>query len=181
MNWLDIVIVIPLVWGAYQGYKKGFVIELASLAALILGIYAAIYFSYYIAGLLGDNTSLDDKYINITAFILTFILVVLTVYFIGRLIEKFIDILMLSFINRVAGIIFGIFKWAFLLSILIFVMDIFDEKKTLVNEETRKNSIMFTPIASFAPKVIPRLNIDELEDYINKKPGNKISAGFPQI
>ncbi len=42
MNWLDIGIAVPLVWGAYVGFKKGLVIELASLAALILGIYAAI-------------------------------------------------------------------------------------------------------------------------------------------
>lgn len=173
MNWLDIVIAVPLVLGAYHGFKKGFIIELASLAALILGIFAAINFSYFIAGILSDNMKLADKYINIIAFIFTFILVVLTIYFLGKLLEKVIDILMLGIFNRIAGLLFGIFKWAFVLSVLIFIMNILDGKKTLVKEDVRNKSVLFNPIASFAPKIIPKLSIDKIEQFFDKKPGSQ--------
>ncbi len=47
MNWLDIVLAIPLLWFTYKGFRNGLIIELASLAALILGIFIALHFSFY--------------------------------------------------------------------------------------------------------------------------------------
>lgn len=165
MNLLDIILVIPLIWGAYHGYKKGFIIELTSLLALVLGIFAAINFSFFMADLLIDNVNLALKYINIIAFILTFIVVVLVIYLIGRLIEKFIDILMLGFVNRIAGLFFGIIKWAFILSVLIYIIHIFDNNQKLLTPKLKNGSALYTPIESFAPYIIPKLNIEQLEEY----------------
>ncbi len=165
MNFLDIIIIIPLIWAAYSGYKKGFIIELASLAALILGIYAAINFSYLIGDLLSDNINLQEKYINIIAFIITFIIVVFVVYLIGKLIEKFVNVLMLGFVNRIAGLFFGIIKAAFILSVLFYIINIFDEDQNLLTPKTKKNSALYDPIASFAPYIIPKLNIEKLDKY----------------
>ena len=55
MNWLDIVLAIPLLWFLYRGFRNGLIIELASLAALILGIYAALHFSFYVQEYLEKN------------------------------------------------------------------------------------------------------------------------------
>ena len=49
MNWIDFVIIILLVFGLARGYINGFVKELASLLALILGIWGAIKFSTWTA------------------------------------------------------------------------------------------------------------------------------------
>ena len=40
---LDIVLAIPLLWGAIRGFRKGFILELTALAALFLGAYAALF------------------------------------------------------------------------------------------------------------------------------------------
>ncbi len=165
MNFLDIILLIPLAWGAYHGYRKGFVIELTSLAALVLGIFAAINFSYYIADLLTDNVNLADKYINIIAFILTFIIVVFALFLIGKLIEKFVNILMLGFINRLAGLFFGIIKWAFVLSVLIYIIHIFDDNQNVLTPKLRNGSALYEPIESFAPYIIPKLNIEKLDEF----------------
>ncbi len=45
MNYIDLIIAIPLVWGVFVGFKNGLIIEVASLAALLLGIFGAIHFS----------------------------------------------------------------------------------------------------------------------------------------
>ncbi len=165
MNFLDIILGIPLIWGAYQGYRKGFIIELASLAALILGIYAAINFSYVIGDWLNNNINWDEKYINIIAFILTFVIVVILVYWIGKIIQKFIDILMLGFLNRIAGLFFGIIKAGFLLSVLLFIINIFDDDQKLLTPKAKRNSALYGPIASFAPYIIPKLNLEKLDEY----------------
>ena len=109
MNYIDIFLIVPLIWGAFKGYKKGLIIEVVSLAALGLGIWGGIYFSDYAVNLIVDKV--DDKYITITAFMLTFLVIVLVVYFLGKLLEKIIDIVQLKFINKLAGACFGLLKF----------------------------------------------------------------------
>jgi membrane protein required for colicin V production len=45
MNYIDIIIGIVLIVSAISGFRKGLIVEVASLAALILGIWGAIHFS----------------------------------------------------------------------------------------------------------------------------------------
>ena len=49
---LDIIFLILFGWAAYNGFKKGFILQVASLAALFLGIYGAIKFS----GIISNNS-----------------------------------------------------------------------------------------------------------------------------
>lgn len=45
MSYFDIAFVLLFAWSAYNGFKKGFIIKLAGLVALVLGIWGAIEFS----------------------------------------------------------------------------------------------------------------------------------------
>ena len=165
MNILDIIFAIFLVWFAYNGYKKGLIIEITSLVALIFGIYISINFSFYAADFLNNNFEINPKYISIISFIITFIVVVFLVYMIGKILEKFIDIIMLGFLNKLAGLVFGIVKAAFILSVLIFIINYFDENKTVITEKSRTGSILYEPVSSFAPTIIPKLNLEKLDEF----------------
>lgn len=44
MNWIDFVIIALLAFGLIQGFIDGLIIEIAELAALVLGIWGAIHF-----------------------------------------------------------------------------------------------------------------------------------------
>mgnify|MGYP000985077438 FL=1 len=52
MNIFDIIITALLLFGFVRGFMKGLFVEMASLAALIGGVYGAIHFSYLISDLL---------------------------------------------------------------------------------------------------------------------------------
>jgi len=84
INLLDIIIIVPLLLFAWGGYKKGFVIEVASLAALVLGLYMAFFFSDFAAQMLNDLFDIDQKYVAVIAFILTFIVVLFLVLAVGK-------------------------------------------------------------------------------------------------
>src|SRR5688572_12092091 len=96
---LDIVIGILLVWGLYKGLKNGFFVELASLIALVAGIYGAIHFSYFVGDRLSERLEWDPRYISITAFLVTFLAILLLVNFAGRFLTKIADFAMLGFLN----------------------------------------------------------------------------------
>ncbi len=165
MNILDIILVVPIIWLMYRGYQKGFIIELSSLVALILGIYLAINFSGYASDFLTRNFNISDKYLNILAFIVTFMVVVFGVYMVGKILEQFINILLLGFINKIAGAAFGVIKAAFLISVVLWIINSFDMSRTVIKDSLRQGSILYEPIEQFAPSVIPKLSLDKFKSF----------------
>lgn len=162
MNIIDIILIVPIVWFAYQGFRKGFIIELASLVALILGIYAALYFSGYASDFLKNNLNLSGEYLPVLSFILTLVVVVVFVYMIGKILEKFIDIIALGFLNKLAGIFFGVLKGAVIISIVLLIINHFNEK--LISTEKKQESFLYGPISVIAPMLwhsFENLNIQE--------------------
>lgn len=162
MNFLDIIFIIPIVWFAYQGFKRGLIIELASLLALILGIYAALYFSGYAANFLINSIDMGPKYVPMASFILTFIVVVIIVYFIGKILEKLVNIVALGFLNKLAGCFFGILKAAVVLSIVLLIINQFNDD--LISRQKKKNSFLYGPIAGIAPILWKSLEDFNLND-----------------
>jgi len=162
MNFLDILFLIPIVWFAYQGFKRGLIIELTSLLALILGIYAALYFSGYAANFLVNNMDMESKYVPVTSFILTFIVVVVVVYFVGKILEKLVNMVALGFLNKLAGSFFGILKAAIFLSIVLLIINQFNDD--LISRQKKKNSFLYRPISGIAPLLWQKLENFDFKD-----------------
>ena len=72
MNYIDIILLILLVLSAINGFRKGLIEELAGLAALILGIWAALQFSGLVASLITEYFNYQSKYLPVIAFAVTF-------------------------------------------------------------------------------------------------------------
>jgi len=143
---LDIVIGILLVWGLYKGLKNGLFVELASLVALIAGIYGAIHFSYFVGDRLSERLDWDPRYISITAFLVTFFVIILLVNFAGRFLTKIADFAMLGFLNKLAGGIFGCLKVAVVLGALIIFIEKVSTPLGAEPEGTAAGSILYTPV-----------------------------------
>lgn len=174
VNLLDIIIIIPLLLFAWNGYKKGFIIEVASLAALVIGLYMAFFFSDFAAQMINDLFEIDQKYVAVIAFIMTFIVVLFLVITVGKIAQKFVEVLLLGFLNKLAGGVFGALKGALLLSILIFVINYFSLGNVLFKEEAKQNSIFYQPVESIAPALYSWLDsknftfkIPDKEEIIN--------------
>ncbi|WP_190810164.1 CvpA family protein [Flagellimonas sp. S3867] len=146
MEFLDIVIGILLVWGLYKGLKNGLFVEIASLVALIGGIYGAIHFSYIIGNSLAKRFDWSETYINITAFLITFFAIVLLVHFAGKFLTKIADFAMLGFLNKLAGGVFGTLKVAIIIGALLIFFERLTDSFNFVNEETKKESIFYEPV-----------------------------------
>ena len=155
ISMLDIILIVPIAWFTYKGFSKGLIIELATLIALLLGVYIAGNFSYYTADLLRDSFDFHSKYMSIISFSLTFIAVVFLVMLFGKSLEKVVNMLMLSFVNKLAGAAFGLLKITFVLSILIFILTTFGLEDRLVDKEVQAKSYLYEPVKSIAPFVFP--------------------------
>ena len=171
ISMLDIILVVPIAWFTYKGFSKGLIIELATLIALLLGVYIAGNFSYYTADLLRDNLDFHSKYMSIISFSLTFIAVVFLVMLFGKSLEKVVNMLMLSFINKLTGAMFGFLKISFVLSVLIFILNTFGIEERLIDKDAREKSFLYEPIKSIAPFVFPvvKENGISIFDQIDEK------------
>lgn len=164
MNILDIIIGIPVLWMAYRGFTKGFVIEITTLLALLLGIYIAINFSFYTSDMIQEYFTIEEKYMSILSFAITFVLVVIIIMLIGRLLEKFINMIALGFLDKLAGGLFGILKAVLIISAILLVINTFDHNEKLISPSRKANSMLYTPVASVLPTILPMINFEDFEN-----------------
>lgn len=162
MNYLDILLIIPIIIGAWRGFKKGFVIELFTLLALLVGIYAGIHFSDFMASILRENIGITSKYLPAISFTITFLLVGAGVYFAGKMIEKAIKVVALGMLNKFVGMLFGAIKMVFILSISVVILDAYDQHGDFLSDELKNESLLYNPIKNTSIKTIPALKYSEL-------------------
>jgi membrane protein required for colicin V production len=172
MNWIDFIIIILLVFGLARGYINGFIKELASLLALILGIWGAIKFSSFTAERLYDYFDMTGQYVGIIAFLVTFIIIVIIIHFLGMIVDKFAETLSLGFLNSLLGLIFGVFKSALILSVIFVVLNAIDAKHHFLPGERIEQSKFYNPIADIAPAIFPIIgegSFDKSFDRLKKR------------
>lgn len=166
MNYLDIILVIPLLWGLYKGLSKGIIKELASLIALIIGIYGAVHFADSIQPYIKNSLSIESSFLPILSFAITFIGIVLVVRVIGFIVDKIIKLVALGFISRVLGGVFGVLKTAFIISALLLIVNTFDYYLNLIPLEQKNASVLYRPLSNMIPSIAP--NVSDGNSLINE-------------
>ena len=163
MNFIDILHLIFLAWGVIQGFQRGLVHEVAGLAALILGIFGAIHFSDFTAGLLIEHLHMQSRYINLIAFAITFIGIVIAVHFVANIVDKLVKAVALGFVNRITGMLFGVLKMALILSVILVILNTIDRKTEFLPQEKIEESFLYQPISDLAPLLFSRLQFENIE------------------
>lgn len=157
MSFFDIIVAALLIYSLYKGIKNGLFVEVASFISLLLGIYLAIKFSSLIAGMISKHVSWNPTNIQITAFILTFILVVIGVYFLAKILTGIADFAMLGWMNKLGGGFFRILKTILILSIFIALFEKINFNNTFAKKETLDKSIFYNPVKKVAAFVYPSI------------------------
>jgi len=161
MNYIDIIIGVFLLWGFIRGFSKGLFVSLASLVALTVGIYIAVHFSYITGEYLEQYVDWQDGAMKFTAFTITFVIVILMVSLSGKLLTKIANFVFLGLVNKILGAIFGVLKSAFIVSVVIMLLDAANKSFNMISQETLNDAVLYAPVSKLAPMVLP--NILDLE------------------
>ena len=157
MNILDIILAVILLFGIVRGFMNGFFVEVTSLVALALGVYGAIHFSYFAGDFLKDKVDWQEKTIQIVAFAITFVIIVLLISLTGKLLTKIADVAALGILNKVAGAAFGAAKLALILSIILIVFSKLNRTLPFVSQEGLNSSVLYNPVKNLAPTLFPSI------------------------
>ena len=150
MSKADILLLIFFLIGAYSGYKNGFLMSLFSILAIVLGVLGGFKLMGLAMIYLQEEFHADKEVLPYIAFIIIFVLIVVVVTLIGRMIRDSIDKTFLGSMDKAMGACLGIFKTAFMFSVIIWITD---SIKVVPPEDWTTNSWLYPFTASIAPKV----------------------------
>ncbi|NMH88885.1 CvpA family protein [Flavivirga algicola] len=164
MGIIDIVLAAFILFGLIRGFMKGLFVEVASLVALIAGVYGAIHFSNFAGDFLESKVDWNENSINITAFAITFVIIVLAITLAGKALTKLANFAALGIINKLLGGLFGGLKIALILSVILIVFDRMNSAIPFTDEETLETSILYKPVKSLVPTILPSIMGSDEED-----------------
>lgn len=155
MPYLDLILLIPILWGLFKGFRRGFIIEICTLMGLILGVYGAATFGSMGAEYLESEFHTEPRLSLVLAFAILFVIIVIAVFIFGKMLEGLIKLVALGLVNKIFGMIFGGFKWAIIVSALLYVID--GIPGSLISAEQKKNSYLYEPLSELVPRIYPVL------------------------
>ncbi len=157
MNVIDIVLLIPLAWGAYKGFSRGIVQEIAQLAALLAGVFAGLHLSDWLSSFLISVFNTGPENTKLIAFLIAFLGAMALVFFISKSIGKVIDSLHLGLPNRLAGAVFASAKYILIISVLINFINSVDKAGVMLKKDIREGSLLYEPLGKAAPLILPKI------------------------
>nr|WP_315145166.1 CvpA family protein [uncultured Flavobacterium sp.] len=167
MSILDIFLGVLLALSIFQGIKNGLFVELASLVSLILGIYVAIKFSFLAKIMLSGLVHWNPKTIQIVAFLITFLVVVVAISLIAKFLTSVADFAQLGVINKLGGGFFRLLKTILILSIFLNLFEKINFNNTFARKETLDKSLFYRPIQKTAGFIYP--SIEKWYEDLKKK------------
>lgn len=147
---LDWFILLILTGGLIRGFVVGAVRQVASIAGLIVAFFLSVQFMHPIGTLIVSSLGLSEAVAPIAGFVVIFVGIQLLFLALSRLLERVLETLSLSLLNRAAGGALGGFKAALLLSVLFLVLGGMD----VPEKQTRERSVLYGPVAKALPKTL---------------------------
>ncbi len=147
---LDLIYAVILVLAILQGYRRGLILGLFSLVAVIIGLAAAMKLSIVAGEYIGKAINISDKWLPVISFAVVFLVIVLLIRLGARAIEKMVEMVMLGWVNRIGGIIFYAVIYTIVFSVLLF----YAEQMKLLQPETINKSVTYSFVQPWGPKAI---------------------------
>ena len=147
---LDLIYAVIIVLAILHGYRRGLIVGLFSLVAVIIGLAAAMKLSIVAGKYIGKVINISDEWMPVISFAAVFLIIVLLIRLGARAIEKTIQIAMLGWVNKIGGIIFYAAVYTVVFSVILF----YAEQMKWLQPETINKSVTYSFVQPWGPKAI---------------------------
>ena len=160
MEILDIIILAVIITAGIIGIFKGFINQITSIAALILGIWCTSKFTGSLTGKVSGwfNLEIAHNTLYIIMFIVIFIIVLILAHFLCKGVEKLIKLSMLEWLNRLLGFLFGAFKAIIILGIAVYAINYLNSTFKFIPLELLSSSTGYGFLTHFTQEFFPFLH-----------------------
>lgn len=155
MKLLDILILIPLLWGAIHGYRKGLLIEIIGIAGLVVAMILGFKFlglgMEVLTPYFGDGTA--KRILPYIGFSAVFFPTIFLLNQFGYRIRRSLRYSILGTFDSFAGAMVGIFTWVFGISVFFWLVNMIGVK---FPEHRTADTFIYPLIVPVAPYVITK-------------------------
>tara|TARA_Y100000991_G_scaffold214786_1_gene203353 strand:+ start:4434 stop:4931 length:498 start_codon:yes stop_codon:yes gene_type:complete len=160
MSFIDIFLSVIIIWGGYNGFLNGLVKEISSFLGLISGIYLAKNYYKFLDNQIYLIFDKDEDYLSIISVAIIFLIVILVFKILEKFITKFLNLVALGLLNKIAGTIFGVLKLTLILCLLIFIFSKVNNSSNIIDNKKLEKSIIYNQIQKIN-KVLIQNNYEE--------------------
>jgi membrane protein required for colicin V production len=146
VNVPDIILASLLLFGIIRGFLRGFIYEIAILGIIFICYFFGFRLAEYVAEFLGNLFNVKGRSLYYISLIVTWIGVSIGIFFIAKLLEGLINIIALGIFNKIAGALFGGFKYAVVISVVLFFLNKINVTAEWFNADAKAESVLYYPI-----------------------------------
>lgn len=160
--------------GAYEGYRKGFLLGVLGLFGFVIAVILGIYFMAPANDWLAENVTEFNLGFPIMGFLVIFFLTLLLIKVAGWILKQVMNLVLLGGLDSTVGAIFGVVKAAFFISLFFWQADLF---KLDMPKQWTKDSEMMPFIQPIAPGIVAAVepffpsveaSLEQLEEVVEK-------------
>lgn len=166
MEVVDIVLLIILGFGTYKGFSTGLLMQLLGIIAFFVAIIGGFHLMQWGADFLGQYMNGYREILPFLSFVIIFILIMVLINMVGKGLKSVLDMTLLGSFDNLAGAMVGLLKWAFVLSIVIWIVGSFG---LVAIEDYSERTTIFPLVATLAPLVLDSIGllIPQLQEIIS--------------
>ena len=164
MNFADLLFLLVALFFVIKGFIRGFISEFMSMAALILGLVAALMFQKQVAALLKDMVK-SDTFRPLVAFFILFIGTYVVVKLVEMLLHNAIEAIKMNSLDRLLGVVWGLLETSVIVLIIVFLIYRFKFKAGM-------SFLDESVVAKYARNFLDGLNLGDFNlDKVKDLPG----------
>lgn len=123
MNWLDVLLLLPLLVGLVRGIMRGLVSEIIAIVVVVFGVLGAKFWAPTFSKLLLCQFAWPQGVCDVVAYVLIFLAIAIILSLLAKLLTKFLRTIHLSWANRFFGGLFGLVKYGIIVLIVVFIVN----------------------------------------------------------
>lgn len=153
MKTIDLIILFPLLLGAYNGYKRGLLLEVIAIFAFVLAVVLGFKLLHVGLDFLSPYVNSSNRFLPYFAFAIIFFPIIFLVNKLGSLLRKSLQYTLIGSFDSMAGAIVGIFTWAFGVSVFLWLINAVG---VLIPNSAITDTFLYPVIVPIAPTVISK-------------------------
>jgi membrane protein required for colicin V production len=158
MNIFDIIVYLSLAWAVFNGWRRGFLLQMLSLLAVVAALFFATQYGSELERILGIDVGVQ----GVVGFIVIFVAAMILIAVSGYVLRAVFRFAGLGAIDVLLGILFSVAKVALIVSVLFSWFDNANKSYEWASRECVAESRWYEPVKGITDKLTPYF--EELAD-----------------
>ena len=151
MNTIDFIVLLVLVVAVWNGWRRGFIVQVCSLAAIAAGLWCAVHYGESAGALL----RLDPSVRSAGGFVAVLVVAIVAIAVAARVLRRLFRFAGFGTLDIALGIAVSVVKYMMVTSALFAAFDKFNADYSLAGRRTVESSKCYRPVLRLSEAIFP--------------------------